>query len=273
MQLRALAKSVKALPVLGPALHDAYLRVRYREHEILSIEKGALAGMRWERFMRVHSDLYVRGEYEPWVQEWIVDEAVPGSTFFDVGANAGYFTLLASRCVGETGRVIAVEPHPSTARILEAQLEINELHNVEVEVVALADRAGRLDLADDTASVMVQLALLRDAPPAETVEVEVQTLDALTRRHGPPDVVKIDVEGADALVLRGGMRTLRDHAPTLLLELHDAENAAEVASILRPLGYRFEDQREVMIGGEHVPRFVLARKRVPRLELSQSVSG
>ncbi len=261
MQFQAISRSVKAIPFFGPLLYDAYLRARYREHEVLVIERGALSGMRWKRFMRVHSDGYVRGDYEPWLQRWIVAEARPGSRFFDVGANAGYFTLLASLCVGDAGKVVAVEPHPVTARMLRAQLELNDRRNVSVEVVALADAPGVLEMADDTASVMVQLASLRDSPPTKTISVKVHTLDALTAKHGPPDVVKIDVEGADSLVLRGAERTLREHGPTLLLEVHDRRNAAEVAPFLRSLGYRFEDEHGAILEGELTPRFVLARRR------------
>src|SRR5215469_5702807 len=64
-----------------------------------------------------HYDLLL-GIHEAEVEKWIASELKDGMIFFDIGANIGYYTLLGSRCVGSSGRVVALEPNPIVAAIL-----------------------------------------------------------------------------------------------------------------------------------------------------------
>jgi FkbM family methyltransferase len=69
-------------------------------------------------------------------------EILPGNTVVDIGANIGCFTLFASRRVGSTGRVIAVEPDAETFQRLQRNLTINNLNNVIAMQAAVAGEAG-----------------------------------------------------------------------------------------------------------------------------------
>jgi predicted RNA methylase len=61
------------------------------------------------------------------VHDFVVDTLGPGDIFIDVGANIGYYSILASKLIGVNGRVFAVEPIPSTAGVLRFNLKINSL--------------------------------------------------------------------------------------------------------------------------------------------------
>ena len=86
------------------------------------------------------------GMWEPAETALIRSQLKPGDTFIDVGANFGYYTVLASKLVGPTGRVIAFEPDPRSFQLLERNVARNGCTNVVLEQKALADKPGTLTL-------------------------------------------------------------------------------------------------------------------------------
>jgi len=132
-----------------------------------------------------------------------------GGTFLDVGAHAGYFSLLASHRVGPSGCVFAVEPNPRTFAALQHHLTQNAARNVHAMMCGLADREGVLALhlppsqLDYNATVLPREGWTR-------ADVPVRTLDACVREWNIDriDLMKIDVEGAEPLVLSGGEQAL-----------------------------------------------------------------
>ena len=180
----------------------------YREGSVTTIHSGEARGLRWRRSHRRLSDRveYWLGTHEPPVQRALADRLSPGDTFFDVGANAGFFSILAARQVGATGLCVAVEPDPAIANIVAAQAELNGFDNVAV-VRKLVTASGGGEWPWTVGGV---------ATPTTTI-------DQLTRGFRPPTVIKIDVEGLEIEALRGGEATLREHRPSLVIEAHSAE--------------------------------------------------
>jgi FkbM family methyltransferase len=86
------------------------------------------------------------GVWEPNLTAWIADRLNPGDLFLDIGANIGYFSLLASQIVGRSGRVVAIEPSPPTFGFLQRNLSLNRVRNVRAVNVAVSDREEELDL-------------------------------------------------------------------------------------------------------------------------------
>jgi FkbM family methyltransferase len=162
----------------------------------------------------------------------------PGATFLDVGANIGIFTALGARLVGSEGRVIAVEPVPRNAALIERMRRGNAFANVRVVRAAASDRAGTVALrtASATSNATTPEAAgvrLRQADAA-TVEVPAIVLDEALGDLDRLDVVKIDVEGMEPRVLRGLRRTLERFRPALITEFHPW--AIERASREDPIG-------------------------------------
>ena len=89
------------------------------------------------------------GSYEAEVQELLALTIGPGGAAYDVGANVGFFTLLASRLAGPTGRVYAFEPVPENLRCLRRHLALNDVRNVEVVEAAVCDAADWLSFTED----------------------------------------------------------------------------------------------------------------------------
>ncbi len=186
------------------------------------------------------------GTYEAPVQQALIENVERGGVVYDIGANIGYFTMLAARRVGPAGQVYAFEPVARNAAAIERSARLNGFDAVEVfeRAVGAAGGIAELNLARHIGGAMLASV---GAPPdrSGSVDVEVVALDEFVDALGlrPPSLVKIDVEGAELDVLRGMTGTLKAQAPVLIVELDDATaagletKARELAALLAGLGY------------------------------------
>jgi FkbM family methyltransferase len=153
--------------------------------------------------------LYYFGVWEPNLTRWIERRLAPGDVFIDVGANIGYYTLLASKVVGDAGKVVSIEALPTIFASLQNNLKINKAHNVRAVNSAAWDRQDRLtiytrpeDLAGQS-TVMPDWARKWDLK--DKSEVEALPLSSILK---PEEIraarlIKIDVEGAEWRALMG----------------------------------------------------------------------
>jgi len=152
----------------------------------------------------------------------------PGMTMFDIGANQGIFTIVASRRVGPLGRVYAFEPVPSQYQMLKLNCRLNGLKNVVTEALALSDRVGNAEFFEVEQDQANYSSL---KPPASDVKTPfyqtiVKTVDLLfyMREKGINcvDFIKIDVEGGERDVIMGGESLwCSESAPIVLMEIND----------------------------------------------------
>ena len=165
--------------------------------------------------------------------------------FVDVGANIGYFTLLASSLVGPAGRVIAVEANPRTFKLLQANVRLNDCANVELRHVAAGEAFGFATLfereAGNAGGDQVDF-----AAQGEPGAIPVERLDALVSEQ-PVRLIKLDIEGAEAKALRGATGLLeRGDAPDLVFEFTPkflagmGDDPRELIGFLQAAGYRLE---------------------------------
>jgi FkbM family methyltransferase len=165
----------------------------------------------------------------------------PGDVFWDIGANVGYYTCLAARRVGASGRVVAFEPAPVTRKFLEDNIRLNAFGNVSVLPYAVGERDGvaaihMIDpaLGEGTAS------LNASDDKSFSVDVEVRRLDDLYSKLPPPMLVKIDVEGVFGQLWRGARGFFSEHAPIIMAELKGeafVSAAGNLGEEIAALGY------------------------------------
>lgn len=188
------------------------------------------------------------GRYEPQETQIASRVVQPGMTVVDVGANWGYFTLLAAHLTGRSGRVVALEPHPGLAAMLAENVRLNRLEQIECHAVAAGRTRGTAPfIGFDEAGGNWGLSQVAPHRAAAGVTCEVQRLDDLLAERGVAcaDLIKIDVEGSEADVILGMADGLR-HARYrhVLLECHPAQLAERHTSLgaclepLRRAGYR-----------------------------------
>ncbi len=134
-----------------------------------------------------------------------------GDIVVDLGANIGYFTLLAARLVGEKGKVYAFEPEPHNYSLLCKNIEINGYDNVIATQKAVSDTSGKvkfyLDREDTGAHSIYQL-----DKGERFIEIETVNLDEFfeDKKH-PINVIKMDVEGAEMVAFSGMERIIREN--------------------------------------------------------------
>lgn len=175
-----------------------------------------------------------------------------GMCVLDVGANIGYYTLLAARAVGPSGRVYAFEPEPRNFALLLKNVAENGFGNVRPLRAAVSDAPGRVRLHLDDANFgahSFDAASVRTSS-GRSVEVDAVTLDSFADDAAAFEagvLVKVDVQGAEARVVAGARRLLALPRVTVLLELwpEALERAqADPKSLLAELeglGFSFED--------------------------------
>lgn len=165
--------------------------------------------------------------YEPEMTHRFLSSINSESVVVDVGAGVGYYSLLAAPIAKW---VVAVEPHPEQRKLLQGNIEANNLINIEVESVALWD-------TPDTGYIGRHKARIQE----KGYPVRLARLDDMGL--GQVDVVKIDVEGSEFEVLVGMQDTLFEYAPRLFIEVHPSllrERGREplsVSDFLDGIGY------------------------------------
>ncbi len=158
-----------------------------------------------------------RDSIEAYVEVFMDDvydyQAVPkmGNVVIDIGAYVGMYSIKASKAVGPTGKVIAVEPLPDNFDYLDRNVE--GLANVRIVNVALSNYVGSGKLYSSPSTAAHSMTYVRE----KFVKVRVTTLDELVKDYGLTrvDYIKMDAEGSDLKVLSGAREVLQKHRPVL----------------------------------------------------------
>jgi FkbM family methyltransferase len=206
--------------------------------------------------------------YEPDVSGLLSAVLRDGDTVLDVGANIGFFTVMAGRLAGPSGRIVAFEPDPANIERLRRQLEINELRNVTIVERPASDRAGEvafyINRDNSGGNALWDPALfpgntLSQSGPAKRL-VQATTLDAEMKRLrlSAPKLLKIDTEGAEQKVLEGARGLLASgDLPFVVCELHTFGLSQMGAS---------QDSLRALMEGYGYSTFALSwRKVLPKL--------
>ena len=136
------------------------------------------------------------GSYEAEKQKLLPGLISEGDTVLDIGAHAGFFSLIFSRLVGETGHVIAFEPFPLNLDFLDRHIRLNGLKNIQVYKTAVGEQSGKGRFKTGKSSSQGGMSDTGD------LDIEIINLDSLGPFATPVKLVKIDVEGAEDEVLK-----------------------------------------------------------------------
>ena len=151
------------------------------------------------------------------VHDFILNKLKQGDIFVDVGANVGYYTILASKLVGVNGKVFAIEPVPQTLKVLRFNIKLNGLKNVIV-----VDKAGWHTRTKLKLKIPMNEFGLSSYFRSGGLEVNVDAipLDEVLNCTNRLEIklIKLDVEGAEYEVLKGSIETLK-HTKFVILEL------------------------------------------------------
>ena len=140
-----------------------------------------------------------------------------GMNIVDMGANIGYYTIVAARRVGSKGKVFAFEPEETNVSFLRKNIEHNHLTNTIVEQKALSNSTGKQTLFL-TKNNKGTHSLVNNRNTKNKTTVEIDTLDNALKKYDSPiiDIIKMDIEGAEVLALEG-MRETISRNPHLII--------------------------------------------------------
>lgn len=143
--------------------------------------------------------------YEPGTTRLFQEIVKSGMVVVDIGAHVGYYTLLAAKQVGPTGKVYAFEPEQDNHAILLKNIGVNGYNNVVATPMAVSDRRGSSTLYVTSLDNGRHSMYHHGLPERGSPTVETTTLDSFLASEGWPsvDLIKIDVEGAEVAVLDG----------------------------------------------------------------------
>jgi FkbM family methyltransferase len=234
--------NLSSIPFTSPV--GKLLRLPLRvlpKRAVVPVLQGELRGRRWIVGSSTHGCWL--GTYEHENQRLFASLVPANGTVYDIGANVGFYTLLAA---SRAKRVIAVEPLAENVAYLKRHLDLNGVCNVEVWSAAVADKEGEEPFA--AAGDRSQGKLGGEGPMVRTV-----TLDRLCEICRPPALIKVDVEGAEYRVLLGAQKCLAAHRPIILMSTHSISLHLACVTLLTNSGY---DVQQVGNDG------LLARRRL-----------
>ncbi|MFJ7997122.1 FkbM family methyltransferase [Streptomyces sp. NPDC096310] len=192
--------------------------------------------------------LYLFGVWEPHITRWLQGRLRPGDTFVDIGANIGYYSVLASGLVGSAGRVVAVEASPAFHQRVVQHVRLNDCRNVRAVNAAVSDSRKKVTFVlASSANLGANSIVPYDGPAESSFEIETVALtellepDEITRAR----VIKIDVEGAEGSVVRGMVPLLDKLRPDVEIAIEVApgrmaqlgDSAEELRATLREHGF------------------------------------
>lgn len=201
------------LPLRNAVLLNRPLTVSFEGIPVQLVPRGHIAGLFWTGL-----------NFERHEIAFVLNALEPGMIFFDVGANAGLFTISAAKKIGEKG-VFAFEPCSSTCDLLKQNLLLNRLADVNVEQVALGDSVGegvlQINARGKDGLNTLGKPIHSESQVVGREDVRITTLDVFMKEHNVPrvDVMKVDIEGAELMMFRGARNLLeRRDAPLILYE-------------------------------------------------------
>jgi FkbM family methyltransferase len=181
--------------------------------------------------------IYFFGVWEPDLTRWITRRLAPGDTFIDVGANIGYYSVLASMLVGDAGQVVAIEASPEIFRALQSNLARNSVKNVRAANLAVSDCKRALKLFRGHVYNTGLTTVVEEQGFEFECEVDAAPLSTILRPEEMQTarLIKIDVEGAEFSVVDGMLPLLCSGRADLeiIIEVHPEH--------LAQLGKRPED--------------------------------
>ena len=207
----------------------------------------------------LHQNVTNPDTHEPALVAALHRHLKPGSVFYDIGANIGLHSFVASSIVGSSGRVFAFEPNDTNLRYLRLSLEQEELSNITLLPIAIGKSDGEFTF--DARGAMSGRLADNVEQAVNPQPVDVRSVDSLIAAGSPfPNVIKIDIEGGEGDALSGATETLKRH-PTILCEMHGWSGGAKRAwEALERAGYRLANLKEPSSEARGDETFVLATK-------------
>jgi len=209
------------------------------KNEILRLKKLSLFGSTFffnEKSFPAILEMYAKRE------RFKFKEFIPkkGDVVIDIGATLGDHTIIYSKLVGDNGIVIAIEPNKDSFSLLKKNIEFNKANNVICINAAAWNKKGLLKVSKKDFYTLDSVCI--SCKDNNYYMVKSIKIDDIVNRFGikEVDLIKIDVEGAEYKVLRGGIKTIREFHPKIIVEVHEYYGIKEndILNLLKRFRYK-----------------------------------
>jgi FkbM family methyltransferase len=200
---------------------------------VLPILSGRARGYKWIVGSSIHGCWL--GTYEKKKQKRFAEAIKPNDVVYDLGGQAGFYSLIASRLVRPDGEVYVFEPLPRNVGFLRRHIELNRSTNVTIFELAVSSNDGTA-LFDDGAGPLQGSLSENGRRSVRTASLDTLCPEANLR---PPNVIKIDIEGGGLQACLGAKKLLEQHKPVIFLAI-DADSDYECCDLLRTIGYSID---------------------------------
>lgn len=184
--------------------------------------------------------------YEEAALRLILQHTREGSIFADIGANIGYFSVMAA-LRAPSGQVVAFELGSENCSIISENIRLNALGNIELVHCAVSDSTGKVFCVDSpVGNAVLKIIEKPNEKDSDLIEVPAVRLDDFFQERKSPDFIKIDVEGAELKVLKG-MRRMAPGVSHVLIEIHPGDllrfggSEQAVLNELTAMGFEFKE--------------------------------
>lgn len=194
------------------------------------------------KFGDLMSSAMLRGSYEPHLTRFILSKINKGSTFVDIGANVGWYTLNVAAHIKKLGggKVISFEPQPDVHENLQKSITESGFDNiVTLHEFALSNQQGTISMQKSELNSGGSFIGGNGIP-----DIEVRKFDSCLSEFDSVDLLKIDVEGAEPLFLEGATEFFKKHKPIVVAEIHQPKlikigksSAREFIKAMERFGY------------------------------------
>jgi len=200
---------------------------------VLPILQGKLRGKKWIIGSGVFS--YWLGSYELEKQKIFVKMLKLGDVVYDIGAHVGFYSLLASKLVGDKGIVYSFEPNPQNAYFILRHIQLNKIGNVKLFMGAVGENFDLQFLSDEGPESKI-----KGGNSMSKIIIPIFSLDDVVFKYKiilPPNVLKIDVEGFELKVIKGAEKVIREYKPKLFIALDNKDTKLEIYKFIKNLEY------------------------------------
>lgn len=176
---------------------------------------------------------------EAFVTNFLLDNLKEDDIFYDVGANYGFYTLLAQEIINE-GEIHSFEPHPEIFKLLKRNCQLDIYQNTFLNQKALSDQTGEVWFYDHFKKKRHsgRGSLVVTSENSQKIKVNSIKLDDYLKNHKPPTLMKIDIEGGEYLLLKGAQKTLSSIRPKIIMEIFPDDHHRKAVQLLLDSGYK-----------------------------------
>ena len=172
----------------------------------------------------ISTELQIYESHEPLTTHLMINELKQDMVCIDLGSNIGYYAVIESNIIGESGKVFAIEPSPVNFPILKLNLENQKKNNFVAYNIGIGDKNEEMEFIISAKSNWSRIRMNNEKINSEdkVIKIPVKTLNSFVNENDIKkiDILRMDVEGFEYSILLGANEVLEKFKPKLFIEIH-----------------------------------------------------